>query len=749
MRLFRTLFFLLAASIPFTIYAQSDSLLIQARDTKLADTARVLLFFEVTGGLKVADTITASAYFDEAAKVIAQSKLTADLKEQWIFHVAAARATWYCNNNLADTACKIFAQGFDAINSANNQKFLADQMVEAGYVIIGKGRYNEGIEFNTKASEIYLGLKDSTGIGQAYNNVAFMYQQMGISDIALDFYYKSLNIRTAISDYSGMGESYNNLSFEYFNIGELDTALYYADLAIQNREKSGNKVGIAKALNTKGYYLQNAKRYDEAMVYFRRAHNVWLDIDSIGDPRVIYNIGFIHKLQKQLDSTLYYYEFAYEVSRKKHDIYSEIYVLNGLSVISLEREETEQALLYSMKAYELAKTLGSINELKGASLNLSKVYKKKGDFENALFYTTEYYKYRDSLNTTAKQKSVYQQEAKFRFEQNMLALEKEQELKDAVTEANSQRQQLIIIFAVIGLVVVLIFSAFLFNRFRITRRQKDIIEAQKHQVEQQKHEVERQKHMLEEKNTEILDSISYARRLQEAILPPDSLLKRNIPNSFVLYMPKDIVAGDFYWMEKAGDDLFFAVADCTGHGVPGALVSVVCSNALNRAVKEFRLRETGEILDKVRELVIETFEKSESNVMDGMDISLVRFTNSNRQLQWSGANNPLWLIAANEIQEIKADKQPIGKSDIAKPFLSHSVSLENVKALYLFTDGYADQFGGEKGKKFRYKQMEQLLVEIHTKSASDQQRILRERIVLWKGNLEQVDDICVAGIILE
>ncbi len=725
-----------------SLFAQNDSLLSEARNPKLTDTLRVQLFAQVAGDLNYSDSAKVFGYFKEAESVMKSSKLVADQKEQWTYYVTAQQAAWLVYNDKSDSACKLYAAGIEKIKDKKNDKFRADQMVEAGYKIIEKGNYLEGIDFNTKASELYIQLGDSIGIGQAYNNIAFMYQQMGLSELALEFYYKSLNIRKAINDYSGVGESYTNLSFEYFSIGELDTALYLIDLAIENRNKGNSKSGTAKTVNSKGYFLQNAKRYDEAMVCFRQAAAIWVEVNGVGNPRVTYNIGFIHKIQKRYDSTLYYYNQAYEISKATHDIYSEIYVLNGLATISLEQENADQALAYSTKAYELAKTLGSMNELRSASLTLSTVYKKKGDFENALFYTTEFYKYRDSMNTTAKQKSVYQQEAKFRFEQNMLAIQKEQELKDAVTEADTQRKNVIIIFTIAGLILVIVFTGFLFNRFRITRMQKATIEVQKH-------EVERQKHMLEEKNTEILDSITYARRLQEAILPPDSLLKNSIPDSFVLYMPKDIVAGDFYWMEKSGKDTFFAVADCTGHGVPGALVSVVCSNALNRAVKEFKLSDTGLILDKTRELVIETFEKSESNVMDGMDISIIRFTEGMREIQCSGAHNPIWIISNNELQEIKADKQPIGQSDIAKPFVSHRFSLENVHAIYLFTDGYADQFGGEKGKKFRYKQMEQLLVEIHTKSSSEQKQILRERIVAWKGNLEQVDDICVAGIMLK
>jgi len=255
-----------------------------------------------------------------------------------------------------------------------------------------------------------------------------------------------------------------------------------------------------------------------------------------------------------------------------------------------------------------------------------------------------------------------------------------------------------------------------------------------------------QKKALEEKTKEILDSISYAKRLQDATLPSLISIKELLPESFVLYKPKDIVAGDFYWMEQFGDIVLIAAADCTGHGVPGALVSVVCSNALNRAVKEFHIVEPGKILDKARELILETFEKNESNVQDGMDISLCCIHTKTNEIQWSGAYNPLWYIHKGEMKEIPADKQPIGKYDKPLPFHTHQLELISGDTLYLFTDGYPDQFGGPKGKKFKYKQLQELLLANAVNPMEKQMEQLEKTINEWKGSLEQVDDILMIGI---
>lgn len=263
------------------------------------------------------------------------------------------------------------------------------------------------------------------------------------------------------------------------------------------------------------------------------------------------------------------------------------------------------------------------------------------------------------------------------------------------------------------------------------------------------------------KNEEILASINYAKRIQEAILPSDVEVTKYLPDHFIMYEPKDIVAGDFYWFETAGDDIYIASADCTGHGVPGAMVSVVCSNAMNRTVNELGISEPAKILDSVRELVILTFEKSHHDVKDGMDICFCKIDRKNRKITFSGAQNSLYVVKKvkgkiedpkcvhddeHMLLELKADKQPIGKFTAAKPFTQHEVYCEKGDCIYLFTDGFADQFGGQNEKKFMYKPFKQLLVKLHKASMEDQRAELERTFENWRGPLDQVDDVCVIGI---
>ena len=306
----------------------------------------------------------------------------------------------------------------------------------------------------------------------------------------------------------------------------------------------------------------------------------------------------------------------------------------------------------------------------------------------------------------------------------------------------------------------------------LTKNLENKVESRTEELLKEKQNVEQQHQELKIKNKEILDSIIYAKRIQSAILPPTKLVKPYLNDSFIIFLPKDVVAGDFYWMEPKQESILFAVADCTGHGVPGAIVSVVCNNGLNRAVREFNLEKPSEILDKTRELVEKEFEKSEDEVNDGMDIALVSICYSKEDktiVEYAGANNPLWVIRKGKFElndetnfivhenetseyrllEVKADKQPIGKYSDSKPYRNNKLNLQKGDVIYLFSDGFADQFGGEtseNGKKFKPQSFRDLLFSIQDMSMPKQKEKVLKSFENWKGELEQVDDVCVIEV---
>ena len=346
---------------------------------------------------------------------------------------------------------------------------------------------------------------------------------------------------------------------------------------------------------------------------------------------------------------------------------------------------------------------------------------------------------RDSINNESTQKAAIKQNMQYEYEKQHLSdsLEtsktlalKDIEISKQQAEAKAERTTKYGLFGGLGL--VLIIALVLFRSVKQKKKAND--------------EITRQKQEVEHKNREVLDSITYAERIQSAILPPMALMNETLINGFVLYKPKDIVAGDFYWMESIGDDIYFSAADCTGHGVPGAMMSVMRSNALTKCVKELGLTKPGEILDATTKIIEGRFERSEQMVLDGMDLALCKLNLTTMQLEYSGANNPLWIIREDEVLETKADKQPIGMYDDRKPYTNHQIKLQKGDAIYIFSDGFVDQFGGPKGKKLKSKPFKKLLLSIQEHGMDKQNELINEAFESWKGSIEQIDDVCVIGV---
>jgi serine phosphatase RsbU (regulator of sigma subunit) len=425
-------------------------------------------------------------------------------------------------------------------------------------------------------------------------------------------------------------------------------------------------------------------------------------------------------------------EYVEKVKLAEQKIQKEIYS-NRLKEKEIEKKSLElnqTKILAEKKAKEL-KIVEQKNEIQELRLieEQNKIIKR--DIENI-----KKTKLIDSLNKTQLEKELVIVNKQLELNKSRSETEKkEQELKLKSTQVivlhhKEENQRIISYLIGGGLLLVLLFTFFIFNRLRVTR--------------QQKHIIEHQKAVVEEAHKEIKDSIDYAKRIQTAILPPPLRIKKYLKHSFVLYKPKDVVAGDFYWIEPQKSRILYAAADCTGHGVPGAMVSVICNNALNRSVREFALVDPGEILTKTREIVIQEFEKSDEEVKDGMDIALCSIEGN--ILKYAGALNPLIIIRNKKIIEIKADKQPIGQFDNMTPFTTHTFELQNGDSLYIYSDGYVDQFGGAKGKKFKSRAFKDLLLSVQDKSMEEQKVFINETFESWKGEEGQIDDVVVMGV---
>jgi serine phosphatase RsbU (regulator of sigma subunit) len=552
---------------------------------------------------------------------------------------------------------------------------------------------------------------------------------------ATDFAFIFLKSSREIQDRTLEADALNILGILFHAQSDYIKAIQYYKSSLAIREKLNNKTQIAASLANIGMVYQETKKADSALLFLVKAKNILVSLDNKYElANTLNSISNIYWDVKQLDSAYSYQKSAIEIKTEIADSSSLGISYVNLAGILLDMNNKKEAESNYRKSILIAQRTGNKSTLRFGYDYFSVFFEKTNKPDSAYHYLRLFRNLNDTLFNTEKSSQIAEMQLRFENEQKEKLRILEQKAKDAEQNVKLERQKLFTVAAILILLLTIVFSVFLYRNY-LTKKKA-------HQ------EISNKNVIIENKNKEIIDSINYARHLQDAILPPSKLIKQFFNQSFIIYSPKDIVAGDFYWFEKKEDLLFFAVADCTGHGVPGAMVSVVCSNALNRTVKEFGITEPGKILDRVKSLVVETFEKSESEVKDGMDISLCSYNPGNGQLKWAGANNPLWIVkkGTKEILEIKPDKQPIGKSDMKSAFTTHVLTLNSGDHLYLFTDGFADQFGGPAGKKYKSSNLKNLILSVQEHSTEEQLVLVKNSFDNWKGNADQVDDVCVFGV---
>ncbi len=665
-------------------------------------------------------------------------------------------------------ACFSFQSKASNLDSLSNYISSASEdttKVEA-LIKLGKKLRNGQVDSATKIFEQALQLskkiKWKKGEALAYGTLATCKSIQSDYPGAIEYYYNALAIHEELNNLDGVAVMYAGLGVLYKNTNDLEKALELHNKALEIDLKRGDTARTSLHYGNIGVVYKHLQDFDKALEYYGKALEIDTKNNNIdGQSRHLGNIGVIHKNLENYEEAITYYFKALEISDQQNDLEGILIKSQNIGNLYILLGKYAKAEKYIQRALDLSKQLGSLNGLYSAYSKQTTLYEHMGKDKEALKSLRLAMAYKDSIFNEENKKEILRQEVNFEFEKKQAIEQAEHEKELAVAASEQKRQQLFLVFLAVVLLAVIIISFIIYKSLKNSNKQKQLIE-------QQKFEVEQQKIIVDNKNKEITDSIIYARRIQQAILPPKEVLSKNLENGFILYKPKDVVSGDFYWMESSNINtngalekaVFLAAADCTGHGVPGAMVSVVCNNALNRAVREFKLTNPAEILDKVRLLVIETFEKSEEEVNDGMDIALCSLTfqipsselnesETVATLQYAGANNALYMVKTNDkekLVEIKPNKQPIGKVDNPEPFTQHTIKLQKGDTIYMFTDGFADQFGGKKGKKLMYKPFKNLLLSIQDKTMNEQKAMLEQYFEDWKGNLEQVDDVCVIGV---
>ena len=510
----------------------------------------------------------------------------------------------YKNN---DSALKYAQLGSKLSNGKNMLNYYANFLNSIANIHLERGEYAEALSNYIDAEKQFKLLGDQKSVLMVNGNIGLVYQYQNLLEKALVQFEAVYEAGKANNYIETIANSLNSIGSVYYAKGDKTKALNAFKESLEINKETKNTPRIMECLNNIAIIYQELGQYEQALEIFNQYLNY---------------------------------------SKQGKDKRSQVIAYHNIALVHQEQKNISKAMQYLDSSVVLAKNIRDFENLIEIYATYTKVFTENNNYEKAFETFQLKAAAQDSLLQQTRDKQFIEMSTKYETDKK--------DAENKILKATSEKQKAINFAVTIGLILVAALAFFIFRGYRQKQKANNLLAAQNIEITEQKG-------IIEEKQKEILDSITYAKRLQEAILPPFSLIQKHLPDSFIYYKPKDIVAGDFYWMEHKNNITFIAAADCTGHGVPGAMVSVVCSNALNRAVLEFNITEPGLILDKARELVLETFAKSDTDVKDGMDISLCAIHHSDNLVKWSGANNPLWYLQNNQIHELTASKQPSAK----------------------------------------------------------------------------------------
>jgi tetratricopeptide (TPR) repeat protein len=617
-----------------------------------------------------------------------------------------------------ETAIDNYKESYEINEELGNKKVSAVILDNIGQVYENTFQYENAVKFYEQSLDIVEELGEKEDQASLHDKMANVYIEQNNLEKAVESFQKSLEIDRQMNKEEDVAATLNNIGSALYDMGNINEAENYYEQSLTTTEKIGDRKQTSIALNNIGNINYDGSRFKKAIEFYEQSIKIKQDIDyKKGEAASLHNIGNAYKGMKDYNQAIDYYQRSNEVADQ----------INYMEVVA--RNNRAFSEVYSMlkdykKAYEYQKHFAELKQ----SIE---------DDKAQIFEGISKERREDDLVLIASlRRQIQKQKLLAEYEANRR--KKEMEIKNLELEnekEKSKRQQLIIFVSLAGLIALIIFLVLIYRQY--FQKKKANIEL-----------VEKNRLITYQKQ-QITDSITYASRIQKAVLPPNEFITRILPQHFILNKPRDIVSGDYYWTTQRGNESIIAVADCTGHGVPGAFMSMLGISFLNEIVNKSVTARSHEILDQLRSNVMTSLHQTgrEDEAKDGMDIALLIVDMKEKVLQYSGAHNPLYLIRKEKMQEIKADKMPIGISTrYNKPFKNHKIKLFKDDMIYIFSDGYQDQFGGENRKKFGMRRFRELLMEIHNKPVKEQRDILDETCMKWKGDLGQIDDILVMGM---
>ncbi|MBI2967106.1 MAG: tetratricopeptide repeat protein [Bacteroidetes bacterium] len=674
----------------------------------------------------------------------------------------------------------------EAIGKSSGKKSgIEIHLTNIGGVYFSQGDYPRALDYYLKALKIVTGdsaitAREKHKAGTILSNIGQVYSEQGTLSSepsqkeaciskALEYYFKALKIHEEVGNKTETARHLSNIGIVYKNQGNYTKALEYYFKALKIEEEMGNKNGIARNYGNIGNIYWNQGKSQPAV-------KSGTGVLSTGDTVFTKALGYYFKALK-----------AFEELGEKNNIST---ILGNIGTVYLYapslpplpvtvgsgyKKGLELAEEYLLRSTAIADSFGFLQMAMQFNKSLSNLYdtlarlaaESRQPDKMAKYYKLahEHYKkyseMKDTIFNEEKTKEIGRLDARYEFDKQLAVADAghkaELEKQAAVARAESRRQWLALWLVVAVAVAVAVIAFIIFRSLRVTQKQKRIIEMQKHIVEEQKK-------LVDQKNKDITDSIEYARRIQEALLTTDEYIEKWLPEYFILYLPRDIISGDFYWCyaplpsspqmgggDKSsffGGEVLLAVSDCTGHGVPGALMSMLGISFLNEIIIERNITSPEKILDNLRKEIISNLNPGKKkDIQDGMDIAICRYDFSTLTVEFAGANRPMLVVRDGKISEYSGDAMPVGAGvDSSEPFSLQKVTLQKGDVVFTFSDGFETQFGGPKNKKFMKKNLKELLLSVSHLSIKEQKERITAAFDEWKGNGEQTDDVTVMGI---
>lgn len=593
-----------------------------------------------------------------------------------------------------------------------------------------------------KQMELAQKLKIQDALETGFDNFGFLYKNLGEYEKSILNQLKSLVIKEQRKDTLGISVCMNGIGGLYFTMENHQKALDYFIKGAHFDSLLNNKENLIDAYGNIGACYEALGQYTKALTYYLQAEKLSKEIGRKVSGDLFQNMGTVYLKKGDLKKAEEYLLHAQEAAGHENDVRTIVVANIALGDLYTLRKDYDKAVKYQEQALGLSRQNKLIDFEIQTLRSISNTFARLGNYTKAFEYQKMFTELKDTLLKEQGARAITEMNTKYETDKKEKQIEI-QNLTLSQKDLELNKRQIIIYATAGGIGLLILLSFFIFRGYR-QKKQANIELTDKNKIIADKSKI------VEEQHKDITDSIQYAQRIQRALLPPDQMWFELLPESFVLYKPKDILSGDFYWIERKNGCIYVAAADCTGHGVPGALMSIVNFNLLNKAVLELNIKQPSEILDTVNKWLTISLHQSfnESAVRDGMDVALCSINIKTKKLDFSGAFNGGYLFKKDgSFLELLGDKMPVGAfiEEKMQLFTDKNYQLESGDKVFIFSDGYADQFGGPKGKKLKYAKLKQYIGESLHLSMAQQKEYLEVKFNEWKGTYEQVDDVLIIG----